>query len=97
MQILKNKRRLSLRRVVLRAPPADKKRMSIQELDAIFPYICFVYGAVMTAMLNMPLMLRLADERLPRELAQQWHSHRTLAGVCLVVGGLWILQGLWLR
>ncbi len=73
-----------------------KRGMTPAALDAIFPYICFAYGAMMTFTLNMPALVRIADEKLPPELAAQWKGHRTLGAICLVVGGLWILQNLWL-
>lgn len=65
------------------------------QLDLIFPFICFAYGAVMTVALNIPVLVRLADERLPRHLVAQWRAHRALAMVCLWVGALWSLQNLW--
>ena len=65
-------------------------------LDALFPWVCFAYGAMMTITLNVPALVRIADERLPAELATQWKSHRALAMVCLWVGAAWILQNLWL-
>lgn len=70
--------------------------MTPAKLDAIFPYLCFFYGAVMTLVLNSSYLARLADERLPQTLVTQWRSHRGLALVCLMVGAAWILQNLWL-
>jgi hypothetical protein len=64
-------------------------------LDAIFPYICFAYGAFMTITLNVPTLVRIADERLPQHLANQWKAHRVFGAICLGVGALWILQNLW--
>ena len=66
------------------------------QLDAIFPYICFAYGAVMTFTLSSSTLVRLADERLPAQMSAQWKAHRGLALVCLVVGAAWVLQNLWL-
>lgn len=70
--------------------------MTVAQLDALFPYLCFAYGAVMTFALNSAALGRLADERLPAPLRAQWKSHRGLALVCFVVGAAWILQNLWL-
>lgn len=65
-------------------------------LDAAFPYVCFFYGAMMTVVLNLPTLVRLADERLPADLVARWKSHRGLAQVCLWVGAAWILQNIWI-
>lgn len=69
--------------------------MTVAQLDFIFPYICFAYGALMTIALNLPWVDRLAEERLPRSLLVQWRSHRGLGLICLFVGAAWILQNLW--
>ena len=69
---------------------------TIEKLDHLFPYICFFYGAVMTFVLNSPLLGKLADERMPPELIATWRSHRGLAMICLCVGSLWVLQNIWL-
>lgn len=66
------------------------------EVDLVFPYVCFAYGALMTLVLNVPVFVRLADENLPSRLVQQIRAHRALAMICLCVGGLWVLQNLWL-
>lgn len=66
-----------------------------QQLDLLFPWICFAYGALMTVALNIEAVVRLADERLPSDLAAKWKSHRALALVCLFVGAGWILQNIW--
>lgn len=67
-----------------------------QKLDLLFPYLCFAYGFLMTVALNIPALAEIADERFPHHVVQQWRAHRGLALFCLVVGGLWILQNLWL-
>lgn len=71
--------------------------MTVAQLDFIFPYICFAYGAMMTLALNLPWLARLADDRLPPPLVAQWRGHRGLALVCLFVGAAWILQNLWIQ
>ncbi len=70
--------------------------MTIHELDLVFPYLCFIYGAVMTLFLNISWLDKLAEERLPQNLLLQVQGHRGLAAGCLVVGAAWILQNLWL-
>lgn len=69
--------------------------MTPTALDAIFPYLCFGYGAVMTVTLNVPALARIADENLPENLATQWKAHRVFGAICLAVGALWILQNIW--
>lgn len=69
---------------------------TFSRIDAIFPYVCFAYGAVMTFVLSSDPLNRIADEKLPAALLTQWRSHRPLAFVCLVAGTVWILQNLWL-
>ena len=66
------------------------------QLDIAFPYVCFIYGAVMTFVLNIPALVRIADERLPGPLVAQWKSHSLFATVSMFVGAIWILQNLWL-
>lgn len=68
---------------------------AIAKLDLLFPYICFFYGAVMTFVLNSSRLSRIADQTFSSELLATYRSHRGLALVCLVVGGTWILQNLW--
>jgi hypothetical protein len=75
---------------------ADKVGMLPEKLDQIFPYICFVYGVLMTFTLSSPLLVRLAEERMPQNLVAQWRGHAAIAFVCLIVGSLWILETLWL-
>jgi hypothetical protein len=70
--------------------------MSLAELDALFPYVCFVYGAIMTFALHSPTLAQLADTRLPHDLVQRWRAHGPLALLSLGIGTAWILQNLWL-
>lgn len=69
--------------------------MTYKELDFIFPYFVFGYGLLMTLILNSEFFLKLAEERLPKQLYNNFMSHRILGIVCLVVGSLWSLQNLW--
>jgi hypothetical protein len=70
--------------------------MHIQTLDLIFPFFVFAYGALVTFVLNLPVLMDLAERRLPGTLVQQLAAHRILALVCLVAGAVWSLQNLWL-
>ena len=71
--------------------------MTYQELDFIFPFIVFGYGALMTFVLNSPFLLKIAEEKFTYELNQQMKAHRGLALICLLVGSIWSLQNLWLN
>lgn len=71
--------------------------MTLSELDFMFPFIVFFYGFVMTILLNSNFFVQIAQEKLSAEMYVQYSSHKHLGFVCLVVGGLWSLQNLWLR
>ena len=64
-------------------------------LDQIFPYICFIYGAVMSFALNLPVLERIADQTFSPQTVLNWRSHRGLAYFSLLIGAGWILQNLW--
>lgn len=66
------------------------------KLDLIFPFIVFGYGLIMTLVLNSEILNAVAETRLPPAMAQQIKAHRGLALICLVLGGFWSLQNLWL-
>ena len=67
-----------------------------EKLDLFFPFVVFVYGAIMTLVLHHPFFVTLAEERMPSDMRQQLRSHRGLGLVCLLVGALWSVQNLWL-
>lgn len=69
--------------------------MNYEKLDFLFPFVVLAYGALMTFVLNSEFLMKLAQKRFPQELVQQMNVHRHLGLVCLVVGGLWSLQNLW--
>lgn len=71
--------------------------MTIQQLDAIFPYFVFFYGALLTFVLHNDFLTNLAKEKFPPQLVAQMNGHRALALCSLFVGGLWSLQHLWLK
>jgi hypothetical protein len=70
--------------------------MTPDKLDLIFPFIILGYGAVMTVVLNTPLLSELAEQRLPHNITQQIKAHRGLGLFCLISGAIWSLQNLWL-
>ena len=69
--------------------------MSVERLDFLFPFFVLGYGAIVTVVLHMPIMAR-AEELLPPDWVGQLRAHRWLAFGCLIVGGLWSLQNIWL-
>lgn len=69
--------------------------MTVKELDFIFPFVVFGYGAIVTFVLGHSKLVALAEKKLSSEMWTRFQSKRTLAFVCLVVGGLWSLQNLW--
>ncbi|NQZ01535.1 MAG: hypothetical protein HRT45_12805 [Bdellovibrionales bacterium] len=69
--------------------------MELQYLDFIFPFFVLAYGALLTFVLHVPALERLAETRLPQHVNQQLQAHRILAVICLIVGGLWSLQNIW--
>lgn len=74
----------------------DKRSMSVEQLDYLFPFVVFAYGAIMTFTLNFPQLMVLAEKHFPQNLLKQMMAHRVLALVSLIVGSLWSLQNLWL-
>jgi hypothetical protein len=71
--------------------------MTIEKLDFLFPFIIFVYGAIMTIVLHHPVLVTLAETRFPAPLFQQMRGHRFLALICLFLGAIWSLQNLWFK
>lgn len=70
--------------------------MTPDKLDLLFPFVVFGYGAVMTFVLHTPALSDLAETRLPANVCAQIKAHKGFGLLCLVVGGLWSLQNLWL-
>ncbi len=68
--------------------------MTISEIDLLFPFFVFAYGALVTFVLHIPALIQLAEERLPPAMLTQIQAHRHLAFICLFVGSLWSLQNL---
>lgn len=70
--------------------------MTIQQLDEIFPFIVFCYGLIIVFVLTNPKLLEMAEKRMPSPVWSQMAQKRPLGLICVVVGGLWSLQNLWL-
>jgi hypothetical protein len=68
--------------------------MTVQELDYYFPFLVFFYGLLISFVLQIPALLKIADDRLPRQMVSQLKAHTGLAFFCLVIGSLWSLQNL---
>ncbi len=69
--------------------------MNYQQLDLIFPFIMFGYGAVITLVLSSEKLMKIAEERMPA-YRDRLVGAQVLANLSLWLGGLWILQNLWL-
>lgn len=70
--------------------------MNYEQLDLIFPYVMFAYGALITLVLNSEKLMQLAEQRMPSVYRERLMGARVLANLCLWLGGIWILQNLWL-
>lgn len=75
--------------------PFRSIRMIPSQLDAIFPFILFFYGALLTIVLHQKHLVNLAEKRMPHSVIEQMKSHRVLALISLILGFFWSLQGLW--
>lgn len=70
--------------------------MNYQELDLIFPYVMFAYGALITLVLSSEKLMKIAEEQMPSVYRERLVGAQVLANLSLWLGGLWILQNLWL-
>ena len=70
--------------------------MTPEKLDLLFPFVVFGYGVIMTVVSATPILMQLAEQRLPQPVHQQLRAHQVLGWVCFLLGGLWSLQNLWL-
>lgn len=71
-----------------------KAYMSVEQLDYYFPFLVFAYGLMISFVLQIPSLLKIADERMPKQMVNQLKAHSGLAFICLIVGSLWSLQNL---
>lgn len=69
--------------------------MNLNQLDFIFPFILFFYGALLTIVLHQDRLMNLAEQYVPEKIRSQMKSHRILAVFCLISGFFWSLQVLW--
>lgn len=69
--------------------------MTYQQLDLLFPFFVFTYGAIMCFVTNTPLLFEKAEAKVPREMLNRLRAHEPLGWVCFIVGGLWSVQNLW--
>lgn len=70
--------------------------VSPEKLDAIFPWVVLLYGFVVTFVLNQEGLMKIAEQRMDGTLLKNLQGHRAIAFVCLIVGGLWTLQNVWI-
>ncbi|MBC87409.1 MAG: hypothetical protein CL677_09560 [Bdellovibrionaceae bacterium] len=73
----------------------EYKPLTPEVIDQYFPYFVFLYGALVTIVLNVPRLVELAEERLSTDLLKQMQGHRYLAVTCLCLGFFWSLQNIW--
>lgn len=64
-------------------------------LDAIVPWVAFLYGCVMIFVFQNQTLMKLAETRIPEPHRSRFLSNIRLGWVSFVVGGVWILQNLW--
>jgi hypothetical protein len=69
--------------------------MEVATLDLIFPWIVLAYGGLTTLVLSFPPLVALAEEKFSAEVAARFLGHRWLGVICLVGGGFWCLQNIW--
>lgn len=63
-------------------------------LDQYFPYFLLIYGFFVCLAIETPALQKIAKEN-PKAIFQL-EKKRWLAWTCLIFGGLWSLQNLWL-
>ncbi|MFK8138172.1 MAG: hypothetical protein AB8E15_07430 [Bdellovibrionales bacterium] len=68
--------------------------MDLQTFDFFFPFFVFLYGVMVSIPLCSEKLMKIAEERLPTNLLEQFKAHRVLALVCVYIGGLWSLQNI---
>ena len=66
----------------------------ITKIDFYFPFLVFFYGLVLTFVLEIPFLLKLAQKEMPYYYSQ-FEKHRKLAFLSVFIGGFWSLQNLW--
>ena len=69
--------------------------MTIETLDTFTMWMAFIYGVVLFFVLEFPPLKRV--ELKSPQLFLILRQHQPLALVCFWVGGLWILQEMWIK
>lgn len=69
--------------------------MTLAQLDLLFPFFVFGYGAIMCLVTSLPILFARAEGKVPQFMIDRLRAHEPLGWVCFVVGGLWSLQNLW--
>ncbi|NCN40094.1 hypothetical protein GW916_02490 [bacterium] len=68
--------------------------MTLSQLDLLFPFFVFAYGAIMCFVNSLTEVLAKAEGKVHPYLLNRVRAHEPLGWVCLFVGGLWSLQNL---
>ncbi|MAV90950.1 MAG: hypothetical protein CL676_05980 [Bdellovibrionaceae bacterium] len=71
-----------------------KKRMTLNQLDLLFPFFVFGYGVIMCVVNSIAEWVAKSKPEIPPYFFERLKSHEALGWVCLFVGGLWSLQSL---
>ncbi len=74
---------------------SDKRIMTVEKLDYLFPFIVFFYGLLLLLVLENPVLVKIGEERLGAAF-QHLSRHKGLAWICFFVGGLWSIQNVYL-
>jgi hypothetical protein len=70
--------------------------MTLAQLDLLFPFFVFAYGALICFVTSLPMLIEKGEGKLPPSMLNQLKAHEPLGWVCFFVGGLWSLQNLWM-
>lgn len=86
-----------IRRFFIKAPPVSfrYKDMNFETLDQITMWMAFIYGMVLFFVLEFP-PLKKVETKAP-QMFLILRQHQPIALVCFWVGGLWILQEIWIK
>jgi hypothetical protein len=68
--------------------------MTLHQLDLLFPFFVFGYGAVMCIVTSLPILFARAQGKVPQFMIDRVRAHEPLGWVCFLVGGVWSLQNI---
>lgn len=71
--------------------------MLSEQLDFMFPFLMFGYGALMLIVLEVPYFIKIGHIKTAvwkEKYYSQLQSHRVLAWISFFIGGLWSVQNL---